>query len=64
MLGEMMIVTLYGFPVQALPLITMIGTLVDPPATMLNSTGDNVVSMMIARILGGKRWMERKQDLR
>lgn len=61
MLGELMIVTLYGFPVQALPIITMVGTLVDPPATMLNSTGDNVVSMMIARILGGKGWMGNRE---
>jgi Na+/H+-dicarboxylate symporter len=58
MLGELMIVTLYGFPIEALPIITMIGTLVDPPATMVNATGDNVVSMMIARILNGKKWME------
>jgi Na+/H+-dicarboxylate symporter len=57
MLGELMIVTLYGFPIEALPIITMIGTLVDPPATMLNATGDNVVSMLIARILGGKARM-------
>ncbi len=60
MLGELMIVTLYGFPVEALPIITMIGTLVDPPATMVNSTGDNVVGMLIARILGGKCWMSKK----
>jgi len=60
MLGELMIVTLYGFPIQALPIITMIGTLVDPPATMVNATGDNVVSMLIARILNGKGWMNKK----
>jgi Na+/H+-dicarboxylate symporter len=57
MLGELMIVTLYGFPIEALPMITVIGTLVDPPATMVNATGDNVVSMLIARILNGKGWM-------
>jgi Na+/H+-dicarboxylate symporter len=51
---------LYGFPIEALPIITMIGTLVDPPATMLNSTGDTVVSMLIARILGGKGWMHKE----
>jgi Na+/H+-dicarboxylate symporter len=60
MLGELMIVTLYGFPIEALPIITMIGTLVDPPATMLNSTGDTVVSMLIARILGGKGWIHKE----
>jgi len=35
----------------------MIGTLVDPPATMLNSVGDNVASMIVPRMLGGKNWM-------
>ncbi len=59
MLGELMIVTLYGFPIEALPMITMIGTLVDPPATMVNAAGDNVVSMVIARILNGKGWMKK-----
>lgn len=56
-LGELMIVTLYGFPVIAMPIISMIGTLVDPPATMVNAIGDNVSSMLVARILGGKKWM-------
>lgn len=50
-LGELLIVTLYGFPVEALPLISMVGTLIDPPATMVNAAGDNVVSMLVARIL-------------
>lgn len=53
-LGELMIVNLFGFPPQALPVISMIGTLVDPPATMINSTGDTVVSMMISRIVDRK----------
>ena len=38
--------------------ITMIGPLVDAPATMLNAIGDNVSSMLVARILGGKDWMK------
>lgn len=58
-LGEMLIVTLYGFPPEALPVAAMIGTLVDPPATMVNAVGDNVVAMMVARVLGGKKWMKR-----
>lgn len=58
-LGELMIVTLYGFPIEAMPIISMIGTLVDPPATMVNSIGDNSSSMMVARILGGKKWMHK-----
>ena len=57
-LGELMIVAIYGFPPEALPIISMIGTLVDPPATMVNSVGDNVASMMIARLVDGRRWMK------
>jgi len=56
-LGELLIVTMYGFPVQALAIISMIGTLVDPPATMVNATGDNICCMLTARILNGKYWM-------
>jgi len=56
-LGELMIVTMYGFPIQALPIISMVGTLVDPPATMVNATGDNICCMITARILYGKNWM-------
>jgi Na+/H+-dicarboxylate symporter len=60
-LGELMIVTLYGFPIIAMPIISMIGTLVDPPATMVNAIGDNVSSMLVARILGGKNWMSQPE---
>jgi Na+/H+-dicarboxylate symporter len=58
MLGEMLIITIFGFPIEAMPIITMIGTLVDPPATMINVVGDSVSSIMVARILNGKDWME------
>ena len=57
-IGELLIISIYGFPLEAFPIITMIGTLVDAPATMLNAIGDNVGSMIVARILGGKDWME------
>ena len=57
-IGELLILSMYNLPPEAFPLITMIGTLVDAPATMVNAVGDNVASMMIARILGGKQWME------
>ncbi|MFA5059963.1 MAG: dicarboxylate/amino acid:cation symporter [Candidatus Omnitrophota bacterium] len=56
-IAEVLIVTIYGFPLEALPIISMVGVLVDPPATMVNAVGDNVASMMVARILGGKKWM-------
>ena len=57
-IGELLIISFYGFPMEAFPIITMIGTLVDAPATMLNAVGDNVSSMVVARMLGGKDWMK------
>jgi len=57
-IGELLILSLYGFPPEAFALITMIGTLVDAPAAMVNAVGDNVASMMVARALEGKNWME------
>ena len=59
-IGELLIISIYGFPLEAFPIITMIGTLVDAPATMLNAIGDNVSSMIVARMLGGKNWMTTK----
>jgi Na+/H+-dicarboxylate symporter len=56
-IGELLIISIYGFPPEAFPIITMIGTLVDAPATMLNAVGDNVSSMLVARMMGGKNWL-------
>jgi Na+/H+-dicarboxylate symporter len=54
-LGEALIVSLYGFGPQALPIIAMLGTIVDPPATMINSSGDTVAAMMITALVEGKK---------
>ena len=58
MIGEILIISVYGFPPEAFPIVTMIGTIVDAPATMVNAIGDNVSSILVARILGGKDWMK------
>lgn len=59
MVGEMLIVSLFGFPQEAFPIIVTIGYLVDPMATCLNSSGDTVASMMISRMVEGKGWMDK-----
>ena len=59
-ISEMLIITMMGYPVAALPILTIIATIIDPPATMLNVTGDTVCSMMVARIVDGKKWYEKK----
>lgn len=59
-IGELLIVSLYGFPPESLILITTLGNLIDPPATAVNAIGDNVASMMVARVVEGKDWMEKE----
>ncbi|HIV74984.1 MAG TPA: dicarboxylate/amino acid:cation symporter [Candidatus Pseudogracilibacillus intestinigallinarum] len=61
-LGELMIITLYGLPIQAMPIISAIGVVVDPPATMVNATGDTVASMLVTRTIDGKDWMDMPVD--
>lgn len=55
-ISEMLIITMLGYPVAALPILTIIATIIDPPATMLNVVGDTVSSMMVARVVDGKDW--------
>lgn len=59
-ISEMMILSMMGYPVVALPILTIIATIIDPPATMLNVTGNTASSMLVARIVDGKDWKERK----
>ena len=60
-ISEMMIISMMGFPVAALPILTMIATIIDAPATVLNSVGDSAASMLVARVVDGKDWMDKKE---
>ncbi|MCI8830614.1 MAG: dicarboxylate/amino acid:cation symporter [Lachnospiraceae bacterium] len=62
LVGEMLIVSLFGFPAEAFPLIATIGFLVDPAATCLNASGDTIASMIIARLVEGKDWLEKRLE--
>lgn len=55
-ISEMLIITMMGYPAAALPILTIIATIIDMPATVLNVVGDDVSSMMVARIVDGKDW--------
>lgn len=54
MLGELLIVSAYGFPPQALMMIVPISILIDAPATMLNVTGNSIACFLIAKMTGKK----------
>jgi len=55
-ISEMLIITMMGYPAAALPILTIIATIIDMPATVLNVVGDDVSSMMVTRIVDGKDW--------
>lgn len=60
--GELVICTMF-FPEQlaiAYPIAIALGNLVDPPATMINSAGDYVVSYIIERFVSGKNWLKKR----
>ena len=60
-ISEMMIISMMGYSVAALPILTMIATVIDAPATVLNSVGDSAASMLVARFVDGKEWMNKKE---
>lgn len=48
-IGEMLILSIFGFPVEALGIMIVIATIIDAPATLLNSAGNTVSTMIISR---------------
>ena len=53
--GELVVLSVFGLGLDALPLLMVISIIIDPLATLLNSTGDNVAAMMVTRLVrGGK----------
>ncbi len=60
--GELVLCTIF-FPdhlAVAYPIALALGNLVDPPATMVNSAGDYVVSYIVSRFVDGKDWLQKK----
>lgn len=60
-ISEMFIISMMGFPVASLPILTIIATIIDAPATVLNSVGDGTASMLVARFVDGKDWMKEEK---
>ena len=63
-ISEMLIITMMRYPVAALPILTIIATIIDPPATMLNVVGDTASSMVVARVVDGKDWMKEEKAVK
>lgn len=61
-IGEMLILSVFGFSPTMLPILTVLGTIIDAPATLLNSAGNTVCAMMVARLVEGKNWLLSKSN--
>ena len=64
--GELVLCSIF-FPEHlavAFPIALALGNLVDPPATMVNSAGDYVVSFIVARFVDGKDWLQKQLSAR
>lgn len=60
MIGEILILNIYGFPPESLAIIAVISTIIDAPATLLNSTGNTVCAMLVTRLVEGKKYILNK----
>ena len=59
-ISEALIISMLGMPGACLGMLTIIATIIDPPATLLNVVGDSASSMLVARIVDGKDWLKDK----
>lgn len=60
-ISESLIISMLGYPMGALPILTIIATIIDAPATMLNVVGDTSSSMLVARVVDGKEWFNKNK---
>lgn len=59
-ISEMLILTMMNYNVAALPILTIVATIIDAPATLLNVVGDSASAMMVSRVVEGKDWLNKK----
>ncbi len=61
-ISEMLILTMMNYNVAALPILTIVATIIDAPATLLNVVGDSASAMMVTRVVEGKDWINKKNN--
>lgn len=57
-IGEMLILSIFGFPPEALAIMLVIATIIDAPATLLNSAGNTVCTMVISKFTEKKKTLK------
>ena len=53
-LGEIFIVTTLGLPMEAIPMLVVLGTITDAPATLINVIHDLNAAQIVERFAGKK----------
>ena len=61
-ISEMLILTMMNYNVAALPILTIVATIIDAPATLLNVVGDSASAMMVTRVVEGKDWINKNNN--
>lgn len=61
-ISEMLILSLMGYPIKALPILTIIATIIDAPATLLNVVGDSSCAMLVTKMVDGKKWIDKNEE--
>lgn len=57
-ISEMLILSMLNYNVAALPILTIIATIIDAPATLLNVIGDTASSMLVTKTVEKNNWLE------
>lgn len=57
--GKLLVISAFGFPSIALPVLLMMTQLFDAGYTLINSCGDTVSSILVTRFLYGKDWYKK-----
>ena len=61
-ISEMLILSRLNYNVAALPILTIIATIIDAPATLLNVIGDTASSMLVTKTVEKNNWLEKSQN--
>ena len=56
--GEIFIMSAFHFPATAIPIMVLIGTITDAPATAINAASQPAMAMIVTRVMEGRDWLK------
>ncbi len=60
-ISETLILSLFGFPASALGILATIAIVIDAPATVINVVGNTADSLLVTRLVEGKKWVSKEK---